>query len=271
MTHANNTHSPSTRTPVTHTARIALGVLTVAVLTVAIHVVVHNIIVEHRSQAGADNGLPEPTFEFTEQRAADNDSAVSDSILPAVGPGITAGIPVTLHKPDDTSASCTLGPVLNERVALIAAHCADGQVDTQVSSDLTDLVFGEVIRIHESADIAMISLSADDTTEKRTDTPVDFNIPQLGESLAKHGRTTGATTGRVTAVNHSSQTAQTSLCLLPGDSGAAVYNSEGKAVAMASSYISRPGSLSDDEEVSCTRGYVRSDVVLLNAATDMFA
>lgn len=271
MNHVNNTHSPSTRTPVAHTVQMALGVLIVAVLTVAIHVVVHNIIVERGSQAALNDGGQDPDLEFTRQDTADNDSAVTDSILPAVGPGITAGIPVGMHKPDGTSSRCTLGPVLNERIALIAAHCADGQVNTRVSSDLTDQVFGGVIRIHESADIAMISLNTGSTARPRTDTPVDFGTPQPGEPLAKHGRTTGATTGQVTKIDRSGQTAQTSLCLLPGDSGAAVYNSRGEAVAMASGYISTPGDLSDGEDVSCTRGYVRSDVVLLSAAMDMFA
>lgn len=149
-------------------------------------------------------------------------------------PTITGGTPVLILE-GSSGDECTLGPVIDEHTALIAAHCV--QPGSTITDAATHSDIGTADIVIPTADIATITLNPP-TGTTITPNPTSVNLPPVGTPVQKTGSTTGTTTGIVTSdpqpftaldsdVDEPIMTVETSLCARPGDSGASVLTTDG--------------------------------------------
>lgn len=159
----------------------------------------------------------------------------------STGTGVSAGTQVINFGPG-ASGNCSLGPVLSRSVALIAGHCFD-EGEQLFTKGLKHLGEVSAVLYGDGYDVAVVTLDVENRGDEIRVTPVTFDSPGPGDVVAKFGQTTSLTAGLVlnqeTSVDLGGggiTTAKTTMCVRPGDSGAAVFDSSGATWGIVSGY-----------------------------------
>lgn len=202
--------------------------ITVVALTAIINILLHVLVTDRTS--------PDTVYLRADANGTMNQVStdVTASIVPPVGPGVSAGIPVYLPTSDTEGSTCTLGPVISTNNALISAHCSGGATGVGLIDARTSTPVGTVTQTNPDVDIAVVTLTSTLNPDDITVSETTIDTPEIGDTLVKYGNTTGVTTGMITSVNDT--TAVTSLCMLPGDSGGPVYDDQGRVIGLSTSY-----------------------------------
>lgn len=183
-------------------------------------------------------------------------AAASITVADAAPAPVHAGTPITVG-----SATCTLGAVLNDTVAITARHCFSN-LNPTVRSKKDGRVIGWFTHSDREKDVAFIHLNpaVAHIVDKVSVTKLEAGAPVWKQGY-KSGKTTGVVQGYtdvsasgrllyvIPTVEQRPHMVKAAMCALPGDSGGPVYSGD-KVVGIVSA-----GTVGENRDV-CSPGLV---------------